>query len=199
MKLSGNRRKPYTARKTKGWNDKGQPLYQIIGYYTTREEALIALADFNKNPYDVDKSKMKFSEVYAKWVEMKSSKFSISLVKSMKNAYNHCKNLYDLPYKDVKSYHMQDCIDNCGCGYSTQGQIKNLFGHLDDLAMEMDIIQKKYSDLTTSEPTPESNKEPFSDQEIETLWQNKDEPWVWSVLFLIYTGWRITELLTLKT
>ncbi len=32
VKLSGNRRKPYCARKTSGWNDKGHPIYMVIGY-----------------------------------------------------------------------------------------------------------------------------------------------------------------------
>ena len=36
VKLSGNRRKPYCARKTSGWNDKGYPIYSVIGYYANR-------------------------------------------------------------------------------------------------------------------------------------------------------------------
>ena len=27
VKLSGNRRKPFCARKTSGWNEKGHPIY----------------------------------------------------------------------------------------------------------------------------------------------------------------------------
>ena len=51
-KLSGNRRKPYIARRTIGWDDNGKQLYANIGYYRTRAEALQALAAFNDNPYD---------------------------------------------------------------------------------------------------------------------------------------------------
>ena len=54
VKLSGNRRKPFTARKTTGWNDKGHPIYLTIGYYATRQEGLIALAEYNRNPYDIE-------------------------------------------------------------------------------------------------------------------------------------------------
>lgn len=58
-KLSGNRRNPYVAKKTKGWeNDpktgKSKQLYTVVGYYPTRKEALTALAEFNANPYDVN-------------------------------------------------------------------------------------------------------------------------------------------------
>lgn len=199
VKLSGNRRKPYTARKTTGWNDKGHPIYLTIGYYATRQEGMIALAEYNKNPFDINASKMTFEEVYQKWLVTKYPKLSEALQRNLKTAHNHCKNLYGMKYKEIRSFHMQDCIDNCGCGYSTQGSIKNLFGHLDRFAMELDVIQKMYSSLTTSEPIPESGKEPFSDQEVEVLWQHKDEPWVWSVLLMLYSGWRITEFVTLKT
>lgn len=54
VKLSGNRRKPFVVRKTVGWNDKGYPVYQTIGYYPTREAGMIALAEYNKAPWDID-------------------------------------------------------------------------------------------------------------------------------------------------
>ena len=65
---------------------------------------------------------------------------------------------------------MQDTIDSCGCGYSTQGAIKNLWGHLDRFAMELDIVGKCCSDLLTSDPIPETTKEIFTDEEIALLW-----------------------------
>ena len=54
VRLSGNRRRPFAVRKTKGWNDKGHPIYLTIGYYATRTEGMIALAEYNKSPYDVE-------------------------------------------------------------------------------------------------------------------------------------------------
>lgn len=46
-KLSGNRRNPWAARKTAGYNDKGQPRYVFVGYYRTRQDALQGLAEYN--------------------------------------------------------------------------------------------------------------------------------------------------------
>lgn len=62
-KLSGNRRNPYVAKKTKGWEidpktGKSKQLYTVVGYYPTRKEALTALAEFNANPYDVNAAKV---------------------------------------------------------------------------------------------------------------------------------------------
>lgn len=94
---------------------------------------------------------------------------------------------------------MQDCIDNCGCAYSTQWAIKNLFGHLDRFAFEIDLIDKMYSQITTAPPIPETTREPFTQEQIDALWKIKDEPWVNTVLIYIYTGFRLQELLGMKT
>ena len=63
-KLSGNRRNPYVAKKTKGWdideNREGKAAIYNSRYYPTRKEALTALAEFNANPYDVNAAKVTF-------------------------------------------------------------------------------------------------------------------------------------------
>ena len=145
VKLSGNRRNPYAVRKTKGWNDKGCPIYDTIGYFPDRRTAMLALAEYNKNPFDVDATKITFSELYEKWLKQTEGKLGKGTINSLKSAYNHCSPIFKMKYKDLKRYHMQDCIDNCGCGYSTQWAIKNLFGHLDRYALEMDVINKGYA------------------------------------------------------
>ena len=198
VKLSGNRRKPFWVRKTIGWNEKGHPKYETIGYYATREEGMIALAEFNKNPWDIDGNKITLEEHFNNWVEKKLSKLGKSTQSAMKSAFKHMKVLHHMKYKDIKSFHMQDVIDNCGKSYATQAQIKSLFGHLDNFALEVDIINKAYSQLITAESVPETEKEPFTDEEIKTLWMHQDDPWVDTVLIFLYTGFRISELLDMK-
>ena len=46
-KLSGNRRRPYLVKKTTGWDERGYPIVDIIGYTVTREEGLELLAQYN--------------------------------------------------------------------------------------------------------------------------------------------------------
>lgn len=198
VKLSGNRRKPFWVRKTVGWNEKGYPKYETIGYYATREEGMIALAEYNKNPWDLDVDKITLEEHYNNWLEKKSHKLGKSTLATMKSAFKHTKSIWNMKYKDIKSFHMQDCIDNCGRSASTQGQIKALFGHLDNFALEIDLINKAYSQLISAEPAPETEKEPFTDEEIKVLWKHKDEPWIDTALIFLYTGFRISELLDMK-
>lgn len=198
-KLSGNRRNPFVVRKTKGWDDRGYPIYDTIGYYPTREAGLIALAQYNNDPWDVDKEKTTFEELFQLWEEKKLPKLGKSNQSSLKSAVKHCSKLFKMKYKLVRAYHMQDCIDNCGKGYSTQGAIKNLLGHLDNFALELDIIKTRYSELVTSAPIPETSKTPFNNEEITALWNISGQPWVDSVLIFLYTGFRISELLDIQT
>lgn len=191
-KLSGNRRKPYVVKE--GISGKQKP----IGYTATREEGLILLAQYNNDPWDIETDKITFRELYELWLEKRAVKLGKSNKSSLKSAYNHCSKLNKMRYKQIKSYQMQDCIDSCGCGYSTQGAIKNLFGHLDRFAMELDIISKCCSDLLTSEPIPETTKEVFSNAEVSRLWENEKLEWVDSILFFLYSGFRISEMIELK-
>ena len=73
-KLSGNRRRPWAVRITTGWErDKNNPdslgkqKYKILGYYKTRPEAVLALAEYNNEPYDLDSNKITFEELFEKW------------------------------------------------------------------------------------------------------------------------------------
>ena len=192
-KLSGNRRKPFIVKE--GISGRQKP----IGYAATREEGLIMLANYNKTPWDIDTDKVTLQELYDLWLEKRGVKLGSSNRASLKSAYNYCSRLGKVRYNQIKSYQMQDCIDGCGKGYSTQGAIKNLWGHLDRFAMELDIISKCCSDLLTSEPIPETTKEIFTDEEVSRPWDNKKLEWVDSVLFFLYTGFRISEMIELKT
>ena len=136
--------------------------------------------------------------LYEKWKEVKSSTVNEGTRRSQKSAYKHCNKYYDTVYRKLRSFDMQDCIDNCGCQYSTQWAIKNLFGHLDRFAFEIDIIDKMYSQITTAPPVPDTKKEPFTDDEIKIAYENKDDEWVETLLLYLFTGFRLNELLSME-
>ena len=109
-KLSGKRRKPWRARKTRGWTDNGKQLYLIIGYFRTREEALTALANYNANPYDIENNSITFSEVYKKWSEEHFTEITLSATRTWKSAYKYCKPLYNMRFKDIRVEHLEGTI-----------------------------------------------------------------------------------------
>lgn len=200
VKLSGNRRKPYMARKTVGWSDKGYPIYRAIGYAETREEALIMLAQYNKSPFDLDTRKITVGEIYDKYITSDSLKNtrSKSTVLSSSAAWNHCKKLSSLPYRDLRAYHIKECIDECNLSYASKNAIRTLFINLDKFALERDVVDKCYSGLVESIPIPPTSKKIFTSEEIALAWENQDKPVADMLLVLLYSGWRISELLGLK-
>ncbi len=199
VKLSGNRRKPFMVRAgVHDYDDRGFPIFKIIGYTTTREEGNILLAQYNNDPWNIDQARITLKELFELWKEKKAPKLGQSNRQSLFSAFRHMEGLSNRPYRQIRSYQMQDTIDNCGKGYSTQAAIKNLWGHLDRFALEMDVINRCYSELLTSDPVPPTNRINFSDEEVKSLWKHQGEPWVDTVLILIYSGWRISEFLGMK-
>ena len=167
-KLSGNRRRPYVVRKSKEGGG-----FTILGYTASREEGLELLAQYNANPWDIDRAKITLGGLFDLWKEKKSGKLGTSNRYTLFAAYRYCVPLADKPYAQIRAYEMQECIDTCGKGPGTEAGIKCLWGHLDRFALELDIITRQYSDLLTSAPRQETGRTPFTTEEIKTLWADR--------------------------
>ena len=115
FKLKGNRRRPFVARKTKGFNEKGHPQYITIGYFAKRAEALKALANFNFNPLLADFTELTFIELYEKWKEKEWEKISLSTQIKTKSMIKHLEPLFNIKFKEIKFYHIEEVINNCPC------------------------------------------------------------------------------------
>lgn len=201
FKLSGNRRKPWCARITVGWTDEGRQQYKNIGYYEERSEAMIALAQYNNDPYDLDSNKITFAEVYEKWSEEKFPKISDSNIRGYKTSFNKCVLLHKMKFKQIRKMHMQRIINESSqLSYQVRMKLKTLFSQLYQFGIENDIVEKDYSKFVEAgEQTTKLVRTPFSDAEIETLWRNLDKPYVDSILIMIYSGMRVGELLSIKS
>lgn len=103
--------------------------------------------------------------------------------------------------KDIKARHLQEAIDSCSKGQATKKKIKFLFGQMFAYAMQNDIITKDYSEFVDiGKASEESKREPFSNKEIELLWKHIDDiEFIDTILIMIYSGFRIGELLELET
>lgn len=200
-KLSGKRRRPFRVRVTTGWADDGRQLYKPIGYFKTRPEAMLALAEYHKNPLLLEASTVLFSEIFSKWSEEKYAKTSHSNVNGYNAAYKLSHSLYDMVFIDIRKVHMQAVIDNCNKGHGTRRKIKVLFNQLYKYALENDIVTKDYSAFVdVGENESESTRKPFTQEEIQLLFDNVDRMnFIDTILMMIYTGLRIGELLLIET
>lgn len=197
--LKGRRSCPWMARVTV-YDKEGRHHQKPIGYAETKSDALKLLAKYNEQPWQIDRNSVTFSDLYERWLEVKAPSLGKSTIGSCKAAYNHCQRLYGMKYMNIKSYHMQICIDECDRSASVKQSIRTLFFHLDKFAFEIDIISKMYSQLVKVDAVqPGSKREPFSKDQIRILWQHTDDRMIRIILVYIYTGFRLNELLQMKS
>ena len=191
--LSGKRRKPYVVRKTVGWNDKGYPVYQIIGYCKTRKEGNILLAEYNKQPWDVDQMNITLGELYDMWCRNKLPTYSESSRGVYKSYYKHIKQYADIKYRDIRYTHMLDSVNKLDT-YSKINCAITIWRKMDEYAYELDIITKKYSDSLKNAPKEIADRKPFTPEQIHYLFEVDDEMSRLTLVY-IYTGMRASELL----
>ena len=200
-KLSGKRRHPYMARVTIGWSDDGsRQIRQAIGYYSTRKEAVEALMDFARDPYDLSTKCMTFADVYNTWSEDYFKKLkSPSSIRTVTSAYNHCKMLHDMRFESITVEHLEKAIETADCSDNTKARIKSLYNLIYKWAVKHKLAKEDLAQLCDSvkKPKPQIIRIPFSDQEIAKLKELKF-PFADMVLVGIYSGWRPQELAVLK-
>ncbi len=204
-KLSGKRRNPWAVKKTVGWDidpDTGRAVQKskYVGYYPTKKEAMSALAAYNEDPYDLKANKITFEEVYEKWSDQHFEEIVPSAVRTWISAFNHSKPLHKMRMKDIRVIHLEECIRNADVGSSTKQRMKSLYNLMYRYAMKHEIVDKNYAALcnTVKAGPAVIERIPFSPEEVQTLWDNIDTPFVDMVLIGIYSGWRPQELATLK-
>lgn len=233
-KMSGKRRNPYRVQITTGWefmkDEDGDPILdkngepkvkrirKTMGYYPTRQAAMIALAEYNKTPYDLDIATVTWLDVWNKWGPAAIESAGKSLAPQLKKAHERCAPLYSLKMKDVRAGHMQEILDSIAhMSGTSQARLKYVMQNNFKWALQNDVINKDYSQFLTTDvkQKEETLHFPYTTQEIKTLWtyQNKLFPFAYgnkggtkettvqaanAILVLLYTGMRIMELGELK-
>lgn len=207
-KLSGNRRKPYRVRKTDGWeiiDGKVKQKFINIGCFETKSLALQALANYNNNPYDLHYDTITFEEVYDKWSDEYFEKISDKGAKDYAAAYKLCDRIYRTKIQEIKLDHLQRVVDESGKNTPTLRKLKVLFGLMYDYAVKHEIVNKdkrdmiKYVDISKPGNPNAFDRKPFTKKEVEKLWKVADSnEYISTVLMLIYSGVRISEMLDLK-
>lgn len=176
---------------------------------------MIALAEYNKNPFDIDSNKLTFDDVWNKWSPPHFIKHPGGAA-GMRSAYKRCAPLYNLKMGDIKKAHMQAVLDDmAGMSEESQTKVKTIFKFSFKWCLENDVVQKDYSQfLTLSAPKKKEGKvKYFRPEELQLLRGSMDftvdfptgkksysnQCLTDTVEILLYTGMRIGELLDIKT
>lgn len=198
-KLKGNLRRPFMVRIYAGMKvnfetKKAYPYQKVLGYYATRSEAMKALAEYNANPYNLDRTTVTIKQL---WDQIRDK---VNASEDRKKVYESTFRKYiepiaDKKITDVKTGALQDLIDSIKYGYSTQSNVRSVLNHIYLYALQNDIIQQNYVDyLKLDSPKAEIERELYSSDEISALWTDSDIPEYAMTLILLYEGMRIKEL-----
>lgn len=196
FKLSGKRHNPWCARKTIGWNDKGQPKYQYIGYFKTKAEALEALAVYNDGQ-EITSNKT-FKEVYNEWIE--SYNAAPRTVEGAKTAFKICTPINELPIAEIRLNDLQTLVNESGKSKGSLHVWRAMVSNVFEYAVRHEYISPdrkqivRHVDLSNISEGRKIERTVFTEDEIKELWKQNNK----IILVMIYTGVRINELLELK-
>lgn len=197
IKLSGNRRKPYAVRRHG----------KYLAYFASHDEALIYLADVNKQP-DIIGSELTFAEIYRLEMAEHTVKISSKTVNGYKSAFQHCQSLWPMKIKDIKVSDLQAVIAGCGTGQPTQKKVRQIMHNVYRYAVKYQLISASadlsgYVDIDKLKR--KYKKVPFNTRQLNRVKQIADSnnvlaPWAKCIVMMCYCGTRPSEFLAiLKT
>jgi integrase len=208
-KLSGNRKNPFVALLTTGYefNEitlKRKQIQKPLGYYPTWDAADNALEKYFDNPYDVINDNLTFTDVYNEWSKRYFKTLNNhSSERTVISAYNHSKPMHDMIFKSITITIMKDTINNSNIGPATKGRMKSLYNLMFDFACESRIVEVNTARNFTMKGLLKEidkrrvSKKPFSEHDEDILWKNIDYGFTKMILIGLYTGWRPQELVLL--
>lgn len=197
-KLKGNRRNPWVARKTTGYNEKGHPIYRYIGYFRTKGEALDALSQ--KAPQIANKSAPTLREMFDAWDSRILCNRSDTYRMQSNYAFEHdlsC--IANMPIDELTLAFLQEYFNSI----KTPAKQRQIAAILNGILRES-VLQgflspgaEKVTTYVEMKPYIKKPKVPFSDSELDTLWDSTYLLGAKCALFMCYTGLRVQEFLDL--
>ncbi|MGX8701558.1 tyrosine-type recombinase/integrase [Caproiciproducens sp.] len=214
-------------RKNRPWVALTPKTQQIIGHYETAQQAKDALDDYRKNPttklnitlkqiYEEwiplglkDKSKQLADSYNAAWIKLKSLyevKFRELRTAQVQSIIDGLQKQRPKLGKDGKPVIKDDQpVMLSPMSYSALHDIKVLMGLLYKYAMQNDIVNKNYAEFLVLPKKVSGVKDCFNDLELKRIEgaafgtdKVNKVPFADCILFMCYTGLRITEFLTLN-
>lgn len=206
-------RKPFRALVTVGKTTEGKPISKPLrpeAYFATYNEAYEALIEYHRNPYDF-KEDVSMTELYERWSESYfKSLSSDSSKRTIQSSWQYCVPIQKMRVSDVRVRHLKSLLDDAYKMVDGQkvipsagvkARIKSMMNLMFDYALECELVDRNYArhfnigdDIIKEAESSYRGHIPFTDDEMNMLWENQDFLWVDVVLLQCYSGWRPQEL-----
>ncbi len=204
--LGKNRRNPYMAFRS--LNICGIRKKQPLGYFQTEEVAYAFLDEYL--PSDIMPNlNITLEQLYNEWRKYYFDYIGKDTQQNYSAVFNKrlC-HLYKIPFANIRTAHLNKIAsDMSSMSESSREKYKLLMTALYDYAIENGICQTnlgKLINIKTKVKDKQKIKEMqiakpiFSDLQIRILFKNDSKPYVDTILILIFTGFRIGEMLKLS-
>lgn len=195
--LNGNRRRPYWARKTTGFTEKGYPTYLTIGYFETFDQAFVALCEYNNEPYDVEARNATFEEIADRWYEdYLKEEHAYYTLKNYRTSRPKCEPLFNRKINDITLDELQDLVSSVSSG--TQALVINYLRQVFHFALKRDIIKKDPTQYLKKTANTAPKRNPFTVEEVRAIWNLPESEVRNKTLVMLYTGMRVGEFQTIS-
>lgn len=159
--------------------------------------------------YDGNTEKLKdcptFAQIWDKLLKSDLDHLSYRAIANYTVSFNHFKKLHNRRIDDVTLVDLQPYFDDLmkkGTGQSKMNNMKIVLNYIFRYAIKYDYIEKNYVQYIkfkeTLEKEDKHTKVPFTKEQIKELFRHDDDIIVQTILIMIYTGMRPSELLKLK-
>ena len=172
----------------------------------------------NNNIQIIDKSNYTFKQVYEEYSNLyfptkeeiaheklthqkAKGKLSTDVMYIRMSAFKKSQKLHDIPYQNLRPIDFSQIINCEGKSPKMAQRLRNLYIELDNYAEQKDIISKSYAKFIKKVEISyeRRNRNVFTNEEINLIWNSNDCLIKDILLILLYTGMRIEELLFLYT
>ena len=202
--MGGNRRRPYAFIATVDGRQK-----YIAAFETIYDAKIFQSRYFEEHHRDFLPSyhkKITFSELYFRWLSFhkdEDNALSRSTLSGYEYAYAHCYQLHEKYFPDLQFLELQSVINHMrfkeNLSYSSCKKVKNLLSLMYKYAIKANICQTNYALLLSiGHNHPVYPHHVMSRQKINRLWSSLDTPGADTVLILLYTGLRVSEMLNIR-
>ena len=169
---------------------------KYLGAYATRAEAQAALDEYLKRGRP-DLYNATLQQIYEMWSERHFKEISEVNAKTYRSLWKRFENISHIKMSEIRAADFQAIVDEA-TSESTAGKLIAIAAGICRIAYENDIILKDYSKFIKKPRYEKHVKISFSKEDIAKLWNHSDDKNVQAVLIMIYTGFRIGEIISLK-
>ena len=181
-----------------GKTPEGRMKYRRKYGFLTKKEAIEYLAEL-KQKKEIKPART-LRSYYESWLESDAPKLSKSKQTAYRIAWNKIYDIHDTNVSDLSVLLLRDVVSEAAPTFYPARDIKSLLSHIFKLAIADGLMNVNMSEYITLPSQNESERTPWTNEEISTMWSQYDQGSQMAayLLLMTYTGMMPGELLSCR-